>query len=371
MRVGNRIGKFLRVDNATLTASRCNFARICVEVDLTKPLKSKFKIRRKVHRLVYEGPHNICFECGKFGHMRDRCSDAIRDDLVEEIEDRVNDLPQEEVISPEVLDPYGPWMIAQKNRRKRSPKEGTGDNHKQQMPKSQPPTPKKVADDMSKNANYQKVSSSRFGVLADLEDEGDLHGLEEVEAQSVPFNVNSQAVTLPQIQTNKVQRKTGAMASKVQSMQQPKEGISAVSQAQASGAKLKQKSFSQPTYTSNKALVSGQKMAANQSSSLQPRVAASTSVIKSQVLASTSVIKPNGPVIQNAPLTMEVETGNLDTFMEPPDPGDSQQDHMEIIEEVTTQVTTGGHDAKIGTDSLVQIGHEASAHGGNSTNLSV
>ncbi|KAJ4833381.1 hypothetical protein Tsubulata_032955 [Turnera subulata] len=189
MRVGNRIGKFPRVDNATLTASRCNFARICVEVDLTKPLKSKFKIRRKVHRLVYEGLHNICFECGKFGHMRDRCPDAIRDDLVEEIEDRVNDLPQEEVISTEVLDPYGPWMIAQKNRRKRSPKEGTGDNHKQQMPKSQPPTPKKVADDVSKNANYQEVSSSKFGVLVDLEDEGDLHGLEEAEARSVPFNV--------------------------------------------------------------------------------------------------------------------------------------------------------------------------------------
>ncbi|KAJ4837446.1 hypothetical protein Tsubulata_023175 [Turnera subulata] len=105
MRVGNRIGKFLRIENATLLASRCNFARICVEVDLTKPLKSKIKIRRRVRRLVYEGLH-IYFECGKFGNMKDRCPEAGRDDQGVEMDVGVTELSQEEVIRPEVMNPY-------------------------------------------------------------------------------------------------------------------------------------------------------------------------------------------------------------------------------------------------------------------------
>ncbi|CAN1120271.1 hypothetical protein LINPERHAP2_LOCUS111 [Linum perenne] len=67
-RIGDRIGKTVRIDHTTLEASRGNFARICVEVDLSKPLLSKYRMRRRVRRIEYEGLHTICFTCGCYGH---------------------------------------------------------------------------------------------------------------------------------------------------------------------------------------------------------------------------------------------------------------------------------------------------------------
>ncbi|KAL0297840.1 UNVERIFIED_CONTAM: hypothetical protein Scaly_3081500 [Sesamum calycinum] len=40
MRIGNRIGRAVKVDETTMAASRGRYARVCVEVDLTKPLVS-------------------------------------------------------------------------------------------------------------------------------------------------------------------------------------------------------------------------------------------------------------------------------------------------------------------------------------------
>ncbi|CAN1193094.1 hypothetical protein LINPERPRIM_LOCUS28163 [Linum perenne] len=59
-RSGDRIGKTVRVDHTTLEGSRGNFARLCVEVDLSKPLLSKYRLRRRVRRIEYEGLHTIC-----------------------------------------------------------------------------------------------------------------------------------------------------------------------------------------------------------------------------------------------------------------------------------------------------------------------
>ncbi|CAN1120338.1 hypothetical protein LINPERHAP2_LOCUS151 [Linum perenne] len=47
-RIGDRIGRTVRIDHTTLEGSRGNFARICVEVDLSKPLLSKYRLRRRV-----------------------------------------------------------------------------------------------------------------------------------------------------------------------------------------------------------------------------------------------------------------------------------------------------------------------------------
>lgn len=72
-RAGNSIGKTIKVDIATLLASRGKFARVCVEVDLRKPLMSGYTLRGEFWRLQYEGLHEICFECGKYGHHSASC----------------------------------------------------------------------------------------------------------------------------------------------------------------------------------------------------------------------------------------------------------------------------------------------------------
>lgn len=44
-RAGDSIGKTIKVDIATLLASRGKFTRVCVEVDLEKPLKSGYRLQ--------------------------------------------------------------------------------------------------------------------------------------------------------------------------------------------------------------------------------------------------------------------------------------------------------------------------------------
>ncbi|EEF46729.1 conserved hypothetical protein [Ricinus communis] len=70
MRVGSKIGKPIRIHDAIESVSRGKFARICVEVNLTKPLLAKFKLRRPIRKIEYE---LVCFDCGKCGHRKEDC----------------------------------------------------------------------------------------------------------------------------------------------------------------------------------------------------------------------------------------------------------------------------------------------------------
>ncbi|CAN0926247.1 hypothetical protein LINGRAHAP2_LOCUS35235 [Linum grandiflorum] len=73
MRITSRIGRPVRVDRATAEGARGKYARVCVEVNLTKPLLSKYKLERKPYLIVYEGLHNICTDCGMFGSQTHLC----------------------------------------------------------------------------------------------------------------------------------------------------------------------------------------------------------------------------------------------------------------------------------------------------------
>src|SRR4051812_31021917 len=73
MSAGNKIGKAVKVDRLTMAATRGQFARVCVEIDLTKPLKSGYTLRRKHLPVQYEELHALCFNCGRFGHSSNTC----------------------------------------------------------------------------------------------------------------------------------------------------------------------------------------------------------------------------------------------------------------------------------------------------------
>lgn len=73
-RLDLRIGTPVKIDGTMLGAMRGKYAMLCVEVDLNKPLLSKFRFWRKIRRLEYEGLHLICFNCGCYDHHKDSCS---------------------------------------------------------------------------------------------------------------------------------------------------------------------------------------------------------------------------------------------------------------------------------------------------------
>lgn len=72
-RIGSVLGTMLKVDRLTSIHSRGQYARICVEVNLDKPLKSFIEIRGHKLFLEYEGLHLICFHSGKYRHKANQC----------------------------------------------------------------------------------------------------------------------------------------------------------------------------------------------------------------------------------------------------------------------------------------------------------
>ncbi|CAN1188955.1 hypothetical protein LINPERHAP2_LOCUS39627 [Linum perenne] len=120
--IGDRIGKTVCIDDTTLEGSRGNFARICVEVDLSKPLLSKYPMRRRVRRIEYESLHTICFNCGCYGHKDDACKQEPEAEApVVQPNVFANPIFQGAIVSdvrPEVEEDFRPWMQVKKNRRK-------------------------------------------------------------------------------------------------------------------------------------------------------------------------------------------------------------------------------------------------------------
>ena len=73
-KIGQKIGRVLKVDNTTATVERGQYTRLCVEVDLTKPLLSKFKLNGRIWGIQCEGLRMICFKCGKQRHREEACT---------------------------------------------------------------------------------------------------------------------------------------------------------------------------------------------------------------------------------------------------------------------------------------------------------
>lgn len=77
MGIARGLGKPIKVDLTTLNFERARFARVCVEVNLTKPLKGSVKINGERYFISYEGLSNICSGCGMYGHMIHSCPKNI------------------------------------------------------------------------------------------------------------------------------------------------------------------------------------------------------------------------------------------------------------------------------------------------------
>ncbi|CAI0467357.1 unnamed protein product [Linum tenue] len=112
MRIGRRIGKLLRVDKATEEVARGEYARVCMQVDLTKPLLSMFKIDRKKYFIQYEGLEKLCLQCGVYNE-RALCHCSTKEPMDES--EKSHGADAHEQTEPEST--YGAWMIAKKKKK--------------------------------------------------------------------------------------------------------------------------------------------------------------------------------------------------------------------------------------------------------------
>ena len=73
MGIAGSLGKPLKVDMTTLNLERGRFARVCVEVNLSTPLKGTVLINDERFFVSYEGLVKICSACGLYGHLVHAC----------------------------------------------------------------------------------------------------------------------------------------------------------------------------------------------------------------------------------------------------------------------------------------------------------
>lgn len=120
--LGNKIGKAIKVDEMTLKRARTMYARMCVEVDINKPLLPSYSVDGTLLKIEYEGLQCICFHCGKFGHAEQYCpvkANSAEKAAVLEQQSRMDLNAGEAAMAPANGGggKYGEWMIAQDPRR--------------------------------------------------------------------------------------------------------------------------------------------------------------------------------------------------------------------------------------------------------------
>ncbi|GMP38549.1 hypothetical protein CsSME_00009752 [Camellia sinensis var. sinensis] len=71
--IAKQIGKPLKIDLTTTMATRGRFARVCIEVDLHKPLCPRFLLGKKSYNIEYKSIHSFCFFCDRINHRKEFC----------------------------------------------------------------------------------------------------------------------------------------------------------------------------------------------------------------------------------------------------------------------------------------------------------
>ncbi|PNY14274.1 hypothetical protein L195_g010950 [Trifolium pratense] len=147
--IGNRIGTTVKVDKNTLLQERGKYARLCVEVDLSKPLLAMFELKGRHYKVEYEGLHLLCLKCGRYDHLSEVCPEKLK----------VNGGSTGSTIigtggemTEQIVE--GPWTVVHKPRRARKGKEGS--------------SPAQTADAQNQSENTTAVvgkTGSRFAVL--------------------------------------------------------------------------------------------------------------------------------------------------------------------------------------------------------------
>lgn len=76
------LGHPIKVDLTTLKFERARFARVCVEVNLKKPLNGTVMVNGERYYMSCEGLKTICSKCGMYGHLVHTCPQGASEKTV-------------------------------------------------------------------------------------------------------------------------------------------------------------------------------------------------------------------------------------------------------------------------------------------------
>ncbi|KAI9075769.1 hypothetical protein K1719_042255 [Acacia pycnantha] len=118
--LANSIGKVLKLDVHTANRGRNKFARVCIKLDLTKPLVPQYMVDGVLKQVEYKSLHALCLNCGLFGHFKESCVHGKKDpNEVEKVVLEGPDGIEKGEIAENSKQASGPWKVVQRLRRQR------------------------------------------------------------------------------------------------------------------------------------------------------------------------------------------------------------------------------------------------------------
>ncbi|CAI0550916.1 unnamed protein product [Linum tenue] len=121
--LGNLIGRTIKLDYHTERLERGKFARIAVDLDMTRPLPTRIWLDGIWQAVVYENLPTICYDCGRIRHSEEHCPEKKPSNSLAMIPildpDQQHSPPAEVASEPPAG--FGPWM--QVSRKSRKPKQ--------------------------------------------------------------------------------------------------------------------------------------------------------------------------------------------------------------------------------------------------------
>ncbi|CAN0918879.1 hypothetical protein LINGRAHAP2_LOCUS31137 [Linum grandiflorum] len=108
-RIASRIRRPIRFDRVTEEGARGKYVRVCVEVDLTKPLLSKYLLEGRKYLISYEGLQGLCTACGMYKSPSSVCRCYVPQELAPK--EATSDVIRlgEDIVEKAM---YGVWMNA-------------------------------------------------------------------------------------------------------------------------------------------------------------------------------------------------------------------------------------------------------------------
>ncbi|CAL1396494.1 unnamed protein product [Linum trigynum] len=121
--LGNLIGRTIKLDYHTEHLERGKFARIAIELDMTKPLPTRIWLDDFWQAILYENLPTICYGCGRIGHQEEGCPQKRQENQVTTL---CLPEPPSQTLSPtnsqEPPAGFGPWMQVTRKSRKQGRK---------------------------------------------------------------------------------------------------------------------------------------------------------------------------------------------------------------------------------------------------------